>query len=197
MSGLKSNNFHLSEYSISRFQFMIPIGRVNRDCHYIVMNQNSGFDLEEMRRITLDDIASKRKIVQEWITRWDPILHPRKDGGSVYLGKGDSEGVRESIGLIAKTFTMAYIRFHIAIGGEKALELEDIAVGVAKELAEGVYSQDDATAAFDVMFAKVASRGVLESTKEWRRQIETTGGGKPIEPAAWYRWLHKWGVYPD
>mgnify|MGYP005988440833 CR=1 FL=1 len=176
---------------------MIPIGRVNRDCHYIVMNQNSGLDLEEMRRITLDDVASQRKTVQTWVTRWDPILYPRKDEESVYLGKGDSEGVRESIGLIAKTFTMAYIRFHIAIGGERALELENIAVSVARELAEGVYSQDDATAAFDVMFAKVASRGILESTEEWQRQIEKTGGGKPIEPAAWYLWLYKWGVNPD
>lgn len=161
------------------------------------MNQDSGFDLEEMRRITLDDIASERKTVQDWITRWAPILHPRKGGENVCLGKGDSSGVRESIGLIAKTFTMAYIRFHISIGGERALELENIAVGVARELSEGVYGQNDGTAAFDVMFAKVASRGILESTEEWQRQIKKTGGGKPIEPTAWYLWLRKWGVNPD
>lgn len=161
------------------------------------MNQDSGLDLEETRRTTLDDIASRRKAVQAWITRWEPILHPTEDSESTYLGKGDSREVRQSIGLIAKIFTMAYIRFHIAIGGEMALELENIAVDVATELAEGHYSHDDSTAAFDVMFAKVASRGILESTEVWKRQIEKTGGGKPIEPAAWYLWLHKWGVNPD
>lgn len=204
MAALKSvpgetvNNFHLSEFKVSRYEFMIPLCRIIKDSNYLILHQDSLADLEQRRLAVIDDITAVREGIKSWHVRWKDILHPSQESiNSELLGKGDAAAARANTVLGLTIFNMAYLRVHIALGGPDAFELEKQATLLATDLSHRQYVHDDGSAAFDIMFAAVAARAQMETGREWQQYIERTQGtGKLIEPEIWSRWLYRWGIVP-
>lgn len=192
------NNFHLSEFKVSRYEFMIPLCRIIKASNYLVLHQDSIADLEERRLAVIDDITAMRDGIRAWHVRWKHVLNPsQEDKAGDFMGKGDAVAARANTGIGLTIFTMAYLRIHIALGGLDAFELEKQATLLAMDLSQREYVYDDGSAAFDIMFAAVASRAQMDTGREWQQYIEKTQGtGQLIEPEIWSRWLYKWGIIP-
>lgn len=198
VSILDLNNFNFSEFKVSRYEYMIPMGRMVSTCSHVIMNQNSLDNVEELRLAALEGVAEILKISQQWLFRWNSVLHPAsRRGGDVFLGKGDSQVARENASLSAFVYGMGLMRFHVALGGENALQMEARAKTVATSLLENTAPQDDDMAAFDFTFAIIAARSFMATTEEWQRYMERTqGAGKMVEPGMWVKFLQAWGASP-
>lgn len=167
VSVLDLNNFNFSEFKVSRYEYMIPMGRIVRTCSYVIMNQDSLDSAEELRLAALDDVAEVLKISQQWLFRWNSVLHPAsRHGGDVYLGKGDSRVARENASLSAFVYSMGLMRFHVALGGDNALQVEKRAKTIATSLLENTVPQDDDMAALDFTFAKIAAGSLMATTED-------------------------------
>lgn len=196
--GVGCNSLYLSEFKVSRYEYMAPLGRMVRTCNDVVLGQDSLTNLGEMRVAALNDVAEALQLSQNWLARWRSVLRPPKTrGDDVFLGQGDSRAARENTSLSAFVFGLAYMRIYIALGGREALEMERRGVVTATDLLKSSIPQDDAMAVFDVMFTRIAARTFLDTTHEWQRYLRRTEGtGKVIEADTWFRFLHSWGASP-
>ena len=175
------------------------MGRIVRTCSHVIMNQDSLENAEELRLSALEDVAEVLKISQQWLFRWNSVLHPAsRRGGDVFLGKGDSPLARENASLSAFVYGMGLMRFHVALGGENALQMEKRAKTIATSLLENTVPQDDDMAAFDFTFAKIAASSLMATTEEWERYMERTKGiGNMVSPDMWVKFLQGWGASPE
>lgn len=199
VSQLGTPNFHLSKFKVSRYTFMARLGRVIKHCTNLILHPpSSAAERESSRAAALQDAAASLHLTQAWLTRWQPLLQPRTVRDyNTFLGAGDSRAARENTSLAAPVYSLAYMRCCIALGGPDAMAMEKKGCVVAMELLRRSVPQDDALAVFDLMYARLVARTMLETTEEWRAYITRTAGtGELFESEAWIRFLSKWGSSP-
>lgn len=192
-AGPQLNQFHGSNLPVSRYEFMIPFGRIVGVCNNLILQLIPLEEMEEVRASVLRDISWMRMQIDEWYRRWKELLEPSAghDGVST-LGRGDNPKARKYSAIPALYFKVLYHRFHIALGGAGSHDLEDLTKPLATQLDEMSHG---VKFAFGPMFAGVVSRAFLNTTEEWQLDIQSHHR-RLIRPDLWTRWLAMCGIYP-
>lgn len=169
-----------------------------KTCSRIILSHGPMPDLEQMRQAALEEVATLLRISENWLVRWRRVLRPsQRHSDYTFLGEGDSREAREHAGFLTTAYVLGYMRLYIALGGPNAVELETRGLAIATDLLKCCTPRCDAFLVFDVMFARIAGRLVLDTTQEWQSYIQRTqGSGQLIEQDIWVRFLRKWGATP-